>query len=509
MSPKPLGFQISPTLFNRLLLGFVLMLLLALRLKVFLHANSLMIDEANLAMNLAERNFEGLWRSLDYEQYAPPLFLSWAKASTALLGMNEYALRMPAMVSAILCMYLIVQLGRKAPLKLSPPYIALVLILFGSSHTILLQGDLLKQYTTDAMWSLLFVNLALKYSFRFILSPGGKLFWTLIGSLAIWCSMPSVFLLATIGVYYFYQASKEDKSILLLQHLLIPGFIWVAQFAIYFFTILKSDAESDYLQTYHQRYFFDYAFWEIKSWSQNAKVLSGIIDAYLGKTVIVYIWVFLAALAGGIQLARKKEGLLILLAMPGLCAIAASLWQYYSCIPRLLLFYIPLFYFLIALGVRYLWKVSTMPGRALLLLSTLFISLQMSGWTYFLPHNPCLLEETREVMDELSPPSPASSTIFVNHSGAPAVRFYTRYHDEKASYKAFYTFRSLQWNEDIVEESKAFFRRNPEQTLWIIWGHEPNKRIQETALALKAANLKVMHDIEKVHARAMEFRAVR
>jgi len=260
MSPKPLGFQISPTLFNRLLLGFVLILLLALRLKVFLHANALMIDEANLAMNLAERNFEGLWRSLDYEQYAPPLFLSWAKASIALLGMNEYALRMPAMVSAILCMYLIVQLGRKAPLKLSPPYIALVLILFGSSHTILLQGDLIKQYTTDAMWSLLFVNLALKYSFRFILSPGGKLFWTLIGSLAIWCSMPAVFLLATIGVYYFYQASKEDKSILLLQHLLIPGFIWVAQFVIYFFTILKSDAESDYLQTYHQRYFFDYAF---------------------------------------------------------------------------------------------------------------------------------------------------------------------------------------------------------------------------------------------------------
>jgi len=111
-------------------------------------------------------------------------------------------------------------------------------------------------------------------------------------------------------------------------------------------------------------------------------------------------------------------------------------------------------------------------------------------------------------MDELPQPSPASSTIFGNYSGAPAVRFYTRYHDEKASYKAFYTFRSLQWNEDIVEESKAFFRRNPEQTLWIIWGHEPNKRIQETTLALKAADLKVMHDIEKVHAWAMEFRAV-
>ena len=73
-----------------------------LRLWWFYDARSLFLDEANLALNIAELSYADFFYPLKYQQYAPPLFVCIVKASTVLLGLNEWALRLPALIFGLL-----------------------------------------------------------------------------------------------------------------------------------------------------------------------------------------------------------------------------------------------------------------------------------------------------------------------------------------------------------------------------------------------------------------------
>ena len=491
---KPLG---------KAFLAIALLLVAFLQLKTFLQGHSLMIDEANVARNIAERSFQALWQPLDYEQYAPPLYLTFVKLSTLLFGMNEYALRAPALLSFFLSLFLFIRLGRHTELRLSYPLLSALVFLYACSHITLFQSSLLKQYTTDALWSVLLVYAALKYSYRFLLRPRGVLFWTLMGSVAIWFSMPSVFILAAVGIYYCYQSAQEGKLQPLLRSLSIPVILWLAQFAVYFLTILKSDAESDYLQNYHNSYFFESTLWKVESWVHNGKIISGILQVYLGKTAVVFIWVGLVSLAGIYNGMKSRFSLMLLLIVPLLIAVGASFFHYYSFIPRLMLFYLPLFLLFLGSGLKALWQRFRWPGRAFLFVSTVYIVAQMSGWKYALPQNQCLMEETREVLDELPLPRDGSYSVFVNHSGVPALTFYTKYHDHKARYAPFAEFRPINWDKNPAEEAKAFLQQNPDQQVVLLWGHERNPSIEREVQALQGEPYVVQKDLEKTMARAV------
>lgn len=73
----------------------------AVRLRDFMFARSLWLDEAMLALNVASRSFAELARPLDYTQVAPILFLWLQKACVAVAGVNEPALRLVPMVAGL------------------------------------------------------------------------------------------------------------------------------------------------------------------------------------------------------------------------------------------------------------------------------------------------------------------------------------------------------------------------------------------------------------------------
>ena len=89
---------------------YITMALAALvRFAVYLQARDLFLDEVNVARNLYERNFTSLLHVLDYEQYAPPLFLWFSKINTLLFGYSELALRLFPHFSSILSILLFLQ----------------------------------------------------------------------------------------------------------------------------------------------------------------------------------------------------------------------------------------------------------------------------------------------------------------------------------------------------------------------------------------------------------------
>lgn len=495
-----------------LIRGLLFLLLIAivfLRLKTFFHAPSLMIDEANVARNIAERDWLQLFQRLDYGQYAPPLFLFWVKLSTLIFGMNEYALRLPSLLSFLLSLPILYHLSKHPRIRLSPATLCTVLILYSCSHIMLFQSNAVKQYSTDAFLALFWIAITLRRHYSFIFSLRAKLIWILLGTISIWLSMPIVFVFASIGLYYLAQARREGRSIEYLQHFTVPVVFWIANFLLYFFLLLKSDAQSQYLQQYHDSFFYDHRLWLFESWAHNWNIIAANIQTYVGKTVIVFVWVLLFALTGTFTLIKKKKELLFLLLFPVLWATIASFLHYYSFIPRLLLFTLPLLFLLLGIGVQALWNQSRYWARALILISTLFVLLQMSGWRYFAPDTHCLMEETREALEEFHPPDTASYEVFVNHLGEPALSFYTKYYDEKATFQAFSDYRWIYWDENMAEEAEKYLQTHPEHTLVIIWGHASEKSIQKEVAAMKEKGLTPSQTIEKKLTRITSWRLLR
>jgi 4-amino-4-deoxy-L-arabinose transferase-like glycosyltransferase len=486
---------------KQLFRGLVFLIFLAiliLRLKTFFHAPSLMIDEANVARNLAERNWLQLFQRLDYEQYAPSLFLLWVKISTLIFGMNEYALRLPSLLSFLLSLPLLYYISKHPRIRLSPATLCVVLLLYSCSHIMIFQSNAVKQYSTDALLALFWVAITLRRDYSFIFSVWAKLTWILLGTISIWLSMPIVFVFASIGLYYLAQARRQGRSIEYLQHFAVPVFFWIANFLLYFFLLLKSDAQSQYLQQYHDSFFFDHRFWLLDSWDHNWNIIAANIQTFVGKTVIVFAWVLLFVFTGVFTLIKKYRELLFLLLFPVLWAAMASFLHYYSFIPRLLLFATPLLFLLLGIGVQALWSSSRNYGsRALIFLSTLFVLLQMSGWQYFSPDNHCLMEETREALEAFHPPDTVPYKVFVNHGGAPALSFYTKYYDEKASFQTYSDFRWIQWDENIATIAENYLKTHPEYTLVTIWGHASEKDIQKEVVAIKEKGLIPIQSIEK------------
>ena len=69
--------------------ALVFLVAIALRLRQYLYGRSLWVDEAFLALNIAERSFTELARPLGWDQTAPILFLWMERASVLLFGTHE------------------------------------------------------------------------------------------------------------------------------------------------------------------------------------------------------------------------------------------------------------------------------------------------------------------------------------------------------------------------------------------------------------------------------------
>src|SRR6476620_8023944 len=83
------------------------------RLLVYARGLSLWNDEAMVALNIGRRGFGALLTPLAYDQAAPVLYLWATRIATALGGINEYTLRLPALVAGVLLPFAIWLIGRR------------------------------------------------------------------------------------------------------------------------------------------------------------------------------------------------------------------------------------------------------------------------------------------------------------------------------------------------------------------------------------------------------------
>jgi hypothetical protein len=445
--------------------GFVSVLIIfigiMLRVNVYVQNRSLFLDEANLARNIVEKNHVDLFKALDYEQYAPPLFSVVAKASTQVFGVNEFALRLPSLLAGIISLILLLKITNLLIAEDSSRWY--VLLLFSFSILAIRYSTELKQYASDAAITLFFVFWALKCKNKKF-NVSSTFNWSVLGAIAIWLSMPVIFVLASIGVAFLYQARKQKKVILF--NLLPMGLAWLASFGIYFYMLLYEDASTEGLLSYHSEFFFNLFPRDMTGIKQDLNLVQGLFRSATDQTALSIIWAILTFLLGSIFLIRKKRFVAIVLIVPILLCLLASHLQLYSLIERLTLFMIPLIMVVMGIGISNLWGKSNNLFKVLLVSVMLISLVNKKGYQYF--WSKLEKEDSKSVLLYLSKHRSENELIYVQADGVPGFVFYNEMHDKAWNFKNYYLAR---WDEVPADVVPKELRATSSDKFWLFFSH--------------------------------------
>jgi len=461
---KRLSFLVVPMI---LLLGILL------RVLVYFQNRSLIIDEANLARNVVEKNGLEFFESLDYQQYCPPVFMLLTKLNTYLFGINEWSLKLLPLLGGILLLGVFWSV-LKILVKESLVHAYLLLVLSFSSLAIRYSTEF-KQYSLDTLLTLVLIYMALQFkSAKWTLK--NTLIWLLLGSLVIWTSMPSIFILAAIGFAFLYQSWIVERKIPI--GLVVAGGVWLLNFGLYFWTVLYQDSTSDLLQDYHQKFFFEFLPTTTADLSRSFNLLLGLMTSITDRTVVGLIFCALFLSIGSYQIIKKKKFEALLLLLPILFALIASNLKLYSLIPRLSLFLIPVCLLLMGVGLNFAWEKMHSTFKIGILVLMLISIVNKEGYTYFKAKME--FENSKAVLTFLAKNKATKDLIVVQHDAVPAFVFYNSMHDNAYHFKPVYLAKWAEKPTRIIP-SQGW----DSQTFWLFFAHTS---IKEKGSFLDSAN---------------------
>lgn len=420
----PLAQQHRPPTFKLLSWYFVTYVVLGLglllRIVVWGQQRSIVLDEANLIRNYVERSYGHLFHSLDYEQYAPPLFSMVVKACIQTFGNNELSVRLFPLLCSMATLVLFRRLAQRW-LPASFACLALAFVAFG--FVFIDYATECKQYATDGFVALGLLEITHAISQR-RLTIFLALLLTGLGMGAVWLSMPAVFVLAGIGLWWLTRSIRTQayRSTMLL---LSIGTGWAASFLVYFFWFLKPSAELSNLQNFHHEYFLAFPPRSTTDIQLLGKQLQLLVDRAIGKTTLALALAGIGFALGVWRAMKQRDESFWLFLFPTIACLTASALHYYSLIPRLTLFFLPLVIVLVFQG----WALVT---------TRRFLHLLVFGLTMIVLGNQQQLSrlftpfysdyaEVRTGLEYIAHEQRAGEAVFLNYNVSPIGRYYLQY----------------------------------------------------------------------------------
>ena len=403
--------------------GVLIILGIVLRVRQYLVNRSFWADEASLAFNLTTRSFSGLTQPLDYHQGAPIGFLFIEKFAVLLLGNNEYAMRLFPLLSGIIAIYLLYLLART---YIGPGGI-FALLGFSVGWNLIYYSSELKQYSSDVMIALLLVYLASR-CIREQTSARDFLLLGISGSIAIWVSHPSVFVLAGIGLVLIFDKLTRKNDVLFAWIFGI-GVVWIGLFAVEYFMFLRPLAADEYLQSYWGKAFMPLPPWSDLGWFQKTyySMLLMSLHTYFSAVVVVSILLVI----GGISLLSRNQNIALLFILPALIVLIASSFEAYPLKDRFMLFLIPFFLLILSEGLRGIYSIvakwSRPLGVVVAIVPVLFL-IWPPGTTpgqFFITTRG---SDVRPVIQYVGENRKPDEIVYVFHAGESAFQYYAPLH---------------------------------------------------------------------------------
>lgn len=414
------------------------------RLIVYFQNRNLIIDESNIARNLYERNFAGLALPLKYEQYAPPVFLWIEKLNTITFGFSEYALRLWPLLCGMAAMFVMYRLLKQLGVNTGAWY---PLLLLAGTHICIRYSSEVKQYMPDVLIVLSLMSLALQSDTRKYSAARFCLLWFTIGSIAIWSSMPSVFVLAGVGAYYGWKCINE-KNYRKIWPVIITGGLWLVQFALYYLIILKPQANSDYLQRFHQYDFFHLTPNDAGEWNYNIDKYRNLAGQFAGIAPYALLINTVFLVAGIIALIKKDLAKALLLLVPLAAMLFAAGLKQYSLMPRVALFSIPLMMVLAGYGFHFLWEIGPKALKAGVLILAFYVAYSNIDFSL---HGRYKYEQLTEGLDYLQKKGITGDYLYIYWSSGPAFTYYTQIHPQRRKWQSLVKGSTLlPWDRDYT-----------------------------------------------------------
>jgi hypothetical protein len=327
---------------STLLASLLIVLGVALRVGGFAANRALWGDEVAVALNLRFRDFQGLLRPLDYDQTMPLPLLMGIKSLASVLGFSESVLRLlPFLAGCLLVVALWITfvrfLGRSVAL--------IGLGLAALWQPLIYYSSELKQYGCDACVTVVTLWFALNTLDR---RDGAR--WPRLivwGAAAMLLSQPAVFVLAAVGV----GALLDPRTLCSKKWRVdcgIAAACWLTEFVALFWFSYRHTSASPFMRSFWASSFLDPG----PGFQQKLVValwtmLGTGSFTYMRSAVLVVV---AAAGVYGIWRSRGAQGIAIALGPYGFLIGAAVLKQY-PVYTRLILFAVPLLFWIYASGV--------------------------------------------------------------------------------------------------------------------------------------------------------------
>lgn len=446
---RPQGYKGKKYLLH-IVPAIIIMAGIVLRLYVYIDNRNLWTDEVNIALNIFDKDFAGLAAGMDYMQYAPPVFLWLVKLGTMLFGYGEKALRLWPLLSGIASVFLLYSIARKNFTTVSTWYI-LAILATGTFY--LRYSTELKQYMPDAFFALLLVYVALRLD---IIRYSSRRFvgvWLLAGSIALWSSMPAVFMLSGVGCYYMATLIKERRYKKFFPLLFVSS-LWLVQFLLYYFFVLQRHIQTERLVSYHEKYFPFALPATAEQWTHNRELLKVILANTFNGANAVILFNLVLIFGGVVLLMLKKSRKIWLLLTPVLLMLIAAALRQYSLIPRLTLFAMPLLLLLAGAGLDILFVRNPKLIKGLGAVICIIVFLNTRPLDIF--SDPIREEQLTESMDYAIEHDITGDELYVYTGAVNSFRYYTTIHPGKSKWKQLQSAYMINDGTNLAQLSYTF-----------------------------------------------------
>ncbi len=394
---------------------------------------SLWLDEAMLALNLAERSFAGLTAPLDLLQAAPIGFLWLEKGAIAAFGDRDWALRLVPLLAYLAAVPLCYAFATRMLSTRRQAWLATAV--FANAYAANYYATEVKQYMLDATLSVAIVLACLRFAERRTL--GTALALGAFGVACLWLSHVAVVMLFTTGLYLLYEAWTDSPRDFRLT--VLPVVLWLVNFLVYYQAFIHDNPNGPGMVAYWEPFgvFLPHdptgvAFWE-QLWGK-VQVTAKLVCQYRRFSLPLFTFVVLGVWA----FAKTNRPAFFVLAAPFGVHLAMAYLRLYPFEMRMVLYLLPAVVVFLAAGVAVAFGylrvyLPRAPALAVALVPLLLFGLNVR--TVGLE-----VEEVKDALDYLDAEAEAGDRVYVYFQSSAAVQFYLREHYPELARRATFVY---------------------------------------------------------------------